>query len=147
MVTIWPMTAIQRSWMSCCMFSRPLGSSKGAELALHSVVPARVATGWSLTERPARESPAGATERPARESPPGTTGRLAALFTYHHPQASGNHERKGIPGDGIDQVAVVERNDGKATDGRGRLRAVSRRSNGGVGINKVWGLSHIHFCR
>src|SRR5258705_11162245 len=28
MVTIWPTTAIQRSWMSCRMFSRPVESSK-----------------------------------------------------------------------------------------------------------------------
>src|ERR1700722_8772958 len=69
MVTIWPTTAIQRSWMSCRMFSRPVESSK----------------------------------------PCGSVSALRARFISHsQPDCGSYHERKRIPGDCVDEVAVVE---------------------------------------
>src|SRR5258705_4717216 len=78
MVTIWPTTAIQRSWMSCRMFSRPVESSKTC----------------------------------------GSMSALRARFIADpEPYCTGCHERKRIPGDRVDEVAVVERDDGEARHG------------------------------
>src|SRR5258707_15221516 len=78
MVTIWPTTAIQRSWMSCRMFSRPVASSKTC----------------------------------------GSISALGARFIAdREPYCTYYHERKRIPGDRVDEVAVVEGDDGKACHG------------------------------
>src|SRR5882757_5841246 len=80
MVTIWPTTAIQRSWMSCRMFSRPVESSNACGSI--SAPRTRFIAWW------------------------------ASLLAEPQWDGDSDHERKRIPGDCVDEVAVVEGDDG-----------------------------------
>src|SRR3984893_5084679 len=94
-VMISPSTAIQRSWMSCRMFSSPVESSK---------------TGTPLCALRAR------------------------FIADPEPYCASYHECKRIPGDCVDEVAVVKGDDGEAgyRDDRGASGYIARGSSRGV---------------
>ena len=83
MVTICPTTAIQRSWMSCRMFSRPVWSSKIGDRSVCTAL---------LEITPCAPRPSQARQ----------------LLAYHDPGADDNQQCQPIPGDRVRQVRIAE---------------------------------------
>src|SRR3989344_4269304 len=92
MVNTWPTTAIQRSSISCCRFLMPAAASADRALRCGAAVAVSGRRGVIRGE-------GGGRARKAAQ---------AALVACHIPASTRNHEGQTVPGQCVDQVAVME---------------------------------------
>src|SRR5690606_33946809 len=91
MVMTWPSTAIQRNWMSCRRFCRPVPSSLDVLSSMSMSMPDAITSAVFVFMIYLRTTP------------------LKVFETADKHRRAGDHQRQHIPGYCVDQVIVAKR--------------------------------------